>query len=998
MPEKTKTQAPKSKQIQKPRVEQADPELASEPPVEMDGLANDIARQLAGQPPAPQSSRSRPKFTSRQVNQLQRKVGNQATRRMLTAAGPGLIQRRDDYNIPPASTPSPGSQQGPASSPAPVSANPESMDFEGYNIKPENSIIETAMLGVMAKSGVDGAEKAVQRFSFIVPANDGHRALKDKIYPMLNAKFEELKAKAIAYADGAFYSAAVQNLETILGESEKALESEKKHYGLDKKVYSGGGNAYPEKKEQELTEMASEARKLAAFQKRIDELVKRKESLEIPIYKTEYPDYEVSKYIKPTRTRVGTQIKDQAAYDAVTNEMGTIQKEYDLARFAAEAKFPILASFKPPDGLGKLEKMAEGDKNDRLNVVTEELYEKTQNIDQLKKVARDGKFVFKQDSIVQTTKKTLGVTPGSLEDCGINWRKEKIASSELYGNLALALVSIIGGILLAIPTAGASVVTAVGAGMSAGAGLITIQKGIHEYNVEKAAAGNNFDKARSISQQDPSLFWLALDVVGAVVDIAAAAKVFTRGAAAIRSAAKLKNEKEAAELALQNGGLSSVYPNPEVLGKKMAANGLLDASKSKTGSLLDILKDAAHPTTKALMAGDPGAIRNLVKSYGKWEGLLAELEAGSPEMKQIAAKINAYRQEKFMKPLEEAGFKTQGGSSEHVTSDIDVYSTSDEKMGAGAKLIEKEKQLTAEWGSASWDVDLRITFYTDLKSRLLVADELIDMQLLSEAEKAAILIEQSKLSTKYNMARRLQTAVGNPELIAQIEKDAVEAGVENLDEVRKLAAQGEDVALRNQALLEADDWEAKFTKAKETYKADKSEANKQAVKEYGLNLQRAQMRANFYTKEAVLSPGTAYDVLKLPRQAQGLQVADAILEWTAIMEHKIAEYGSVTKALREYEPWKYMDRIAAQAQKAQIDETLMVRLNFLKDRASRIVPAEVRSEQWVKEAEHLGGYAKMDAGNMRVYQQFKGDMSKIAADIRASEMKKLEAAAPTPTP
>lgn len=1005
MPEKTKTQAPKSKQIQKPRVEQADPELASEPPVEMDGLANDIARQLAGQPPAPQSSRSRPKFTTRQVNQLQRKVGNQATRRMLTAAGRGRIQREPIKKEHEAAAKEAANREAEA-----AKNKPNTDKFDGYTLTPDPSSCEAVINAIMVAKGFKGVEEFIERYSNRVIHDDALRLTRNDIKAVLQSKFSEMQAKGKTFAENQFKSAAEATLETILKDSLVTVEAEEKKYGLGTVVKKGGTYhgeqlEYGEKvltNQVNLAEMSAAAKDLVNRQAKMDELNRKLSSLETVTVTKPPVDYEVSKYFPPQKTEITRTPTDPVAHRQVLEEMKQTQRDFDMARMAAEAKFPILASFQPPYSIEQLKTLAEGSSTDRNNLVIKDLQEKRKNISEIKEVIYDGKFIFTHDSILNSAKRMLAVVPNSVEDCGIDAKRQQIEKSELYTKLGLGLVSLIAGALLAIPTGGSSLVGAftagVGAGALAGASAITLYKGVREYQIEKAAAGTNFDKAKAISQQDPSLFWLALDIIGAVTDLGAAAKVFIRASTAIRAAGEIKNAEEAAEVIIQNGNLGGVYKK-EQLAQRLGQN-LPSTSAAKTSAKrgLDVLSDAAHPTTKALMAGDPGAIRNLVKSYGKWEGLLAELEAGSPEMKQIAAKINAYRQEKFMKPLEEAGFKTQGGSSEHVTSDIDVYSTSDEKMGAGAKLIEKEKQLTAEWGSASWDVDLRITFYTDLKSRLLVADELIDMQLLSEAEKAAILIEQSKLSTKYNMARRLQTAVGNPELIAQIEKDAVEAGVENLDEVRKLAAQGEDVALRNQALLEADDWEAKFTKAKETYKADKSEANKQAVKEYGLNLQRAQMRANFYTKEAVLSPGTAYDVLKLPRQAQGLQVADAILEWTAIMEHKIAEYGSVTKALREYEPWKYMDRIAAQAQKAQIDETLMVRLNFLKDRASRIVPAEVRSEQWVKEAEHLGGYAKMDAGNMRVYQQFKGDMGKIAADIRASEMKKLEAAAPTPTP
>ncbi len=989
MPEQTKTQAPKNKQTHKPIVERAEPELASEPPVEIDELTSDIARQLAVPPKKTQGSHQKPRFTPKQIKHLQRYVGNQATQRLLSVPGSARVQRRDDYNIPPSPAPTPSPEQGPSQSPGSQDTNAplESEDFEGYQLKNDSAVLENILLGVISKGGIEGAEKFVQRYSFKFAGTPAHEEFYKKVYPQLNSKCEDLKSKALAYAEGPFFDAASRNLETIIEGSQKALDSEKKHYGLEKRDAGPGGITYPEKKEQEIAEMGAEAKKLAAFQAKIDDLVKRKESLEYPITKKEYPDIEVSKYVKPTVTQVGTGIKDPAAHKAIVEEMTQVQKAYDIARFSAEARFPILASFKPPDGLSKLETMAKGDKNAQLNTITEELYEKETNIAKLRKEVRTN-FVYKQDSIVGSTKQILGVAPGSLEEAGINFKKDKVESKEFWINLGLALAGIVGGILLAIPTAGSSV-AAVGVGISAGAGLATIQKGIQEYNIAKAASGNNFDKARCISQQDPSLFWLAVDIIGAVVDIAGATKAFTRAATAIREASKLKNIDEAVEVAHANGGLSGVV-SKEQLKDRMIANGLLDPSKApKAKTAFSWLEDAAHPTTKLLLSGDPKSIKDLIKSWGNWESLIGQLDLGTPEMKRISTLCQSYRKN-FMAPLEKAGFKTQATASSHGTSDIDIYSSTDAASGAGEKLIEAEKKLTADWGSTSWDVDLRINFYTDLKSRLVLPDL---MPMLSEAEKAALLIEQSKIAREYTMARRLQTAAGNPEMITRIEKEAIDAG-DNLEQIKKLASQGEDKAMRDAALREADGWESKYEYAKNLYKYGNppTEEAKQTAIKYGKELQKAQMRANFYTKEAVIAPGTAMDILKLPNQ-EGLRVADAILEWTSMLEHKIAEYGTVTRALREYEPWKYMGRIVAQAQNAKIDEALLSRLKLIEERAKNIVPAEVRSEKWAQESSHLGGDARLDAGNLQVYRQFQANVSQLGTDIRASEMKKLEALA-----
>ncbi len=65
-----------------------------------------------------------------------------------------------------------------------------------------------------------------------------------------------------------------------------------------------------------------------------------------------------------------------------------------------------------------------------------------------------------------------------------------------------------------------------------------------EYQLQSAMNQSDFDKAKVISQQEPSLFWLAMDIIGAIGDIGAAAGVLMK---AFRALAPLIDTLKAAK-------------------------------------------------------------------------------------------------------------------------------------------------------------------------------------------------------------------------------------------------------------------------------------------------------------------------------------------------------------------------------------------------------------------------------------------------------------------
>ncbi len=991
MPQHSQTVGPRSKEEAKPQVDKPKVDASSEQAAELDDLTGELARQLTTQavnpsnPDAPPAAaQPNPLFSPRQMALLQRKVGNQAARQMLGARG-SLIQLE-----PLSEQEKKEAQKGLGEPPGEFKE-----EYEGYTLTPDEGALEKILRAEIAKGGIDGAKRFINGYSVRTPPKEEQREVHDKVVPILRSKLDSLIQEGKDFAEKKFYPAAVANLEMVLADSEKTVKGEAEKYGVKTEGEGAGGGGAAEDTEKKTAELATAASQLIDFDTRIKALVLKRESYEKKIYG--YKDTGKDKgYSLPEQVVVDTEITDPAAHKQVGEEIAALQKEYDQARITAESKFPILASCRPPEGISMLNTIAKGDKESREGVISKDIEEKLANIKEIKEIARDGKFVFKQGSIVHATKKSLAVQPGSVEDHGVDTKVGEIESSERLSKLTLSFIALVAGALLAIPTGGGSL--AAGAAVAAGgaalgfASAMTIYEGIREYQIQKAATGTNFDKAKAISQEDPSLFWLAVDIVGAIADLGAATKLFKQAANAIRSLGKVGDPAEAARAVYRSAGISAVMGEEEFVQQFLRNMGItaeeLAAKVKGRASLMESLKDATNPTTKALMAGNQNAIINLVQSHGKWEALVAELQKGTPEMQQIAAKIVDFRKNEVLGKLKEIlGFDPENLSgSKHSTSDLDIPIESGENVGAGEKLMKAETYMNTKFGPG-WETAWRVNFYTNLRARLLVTETPMYQHLLTAAEKAELKIKQHQMSTKFNMARRMKAAAGNPELVGAIEDEALEAGVD-LFEIHKLAETGEDAARleRNKLLLQADAVEAQ-------YNAAAASGNEAALKTLGKKLQALQMEANFYTNEATISVGAGIEIAKMGTSS-GIQVADSMLEWTAMLEHKFSEYSSLNAALHDYESWKYVKRIAEQANKAAVDPSLVSRLELLQIRADYIANELSRSDEWAKEVGHLTiEVAELDQKNQSLISSFLVETRRLGSDIRGSELKKLETAA-----
>jgi hypothetical protein len=200
--------------------------------------------------------------------------------------------------------------------------------------------------------------------------------------------------------------------------------------------------------------------------------------------------------------------------------------------------------------------------------------------------------------VVEGTRRLMKVDKGTmqarvLDDRYEEKKREKIDEKERLQ--AVSTLSLALGLLALVPTPLSPVLGAA----SAGLGAYVTAHDVEEYIVESAASGTDFDKALAISQEDPSLFWLAVEVVGTVLDLGAAANTL-RGISTLKRAVVVGEE----------GAVKALEAEASKLGPRVAERVVADAEAARRAAV-----------TEARTAGKAG---QLIEEDAVKAGKLAE--------------------------------------------------------------------------------------------------------------------------------------------------------------------------------------------------------------------------------------------------------------------------------------------------------------------------------------------------------------------------------------
>ncbi|HYO69713.1 MAG TPA: DUF4157 domain-containing protein [Archangium sp.] len=451
--------------------------------------------------------------------------------------------------------------------------SPTEIVFEGYTLADARASLRRVLEDVVTGAGEEGASGFVDRFRAqveddrfrLTPAylSDVHGIpdwiaqlrdrlpIEERILAAMQAEWDDLRRQNDLFLRQYEVQARL-TISAALARSTERVTAERLRYGLTEvrapevetvlDVYGAGAGTIPS--EYAMSDnagtrgLASAARELAGMLRNLRSLESRQFDISSSSASGPGADFNhLSRVLAdPEFQRLGVELR-------------TAQQAYNAARFLRTREYPLLASF-APDPIGfsvfqvqALERIGQG-ANQR---VAEELYGETatklRSIQQTHENLRTGGLqVWSLPNIIAITNAQLAVTP--MQHKLVDDQIENLRSAQALVDIALTALAVGLSLIAAIPTGGASlavsaVVTA-GAVGAAGVGTALAVRHVREYEIQAAAHGTDFDKAQAISREDPSLFWLALDLIGAGLDIFAAGAAFRSLEAAARRAIQLR--------------------------------------------------------------------------------------------------------------------------------------------------------------------------------------------------------------------------------------------------------------------------------------------------------------------------------------------------------------------------------------------------------------------------------------------------------------------------
>jgi hypothetical protein len=268
---------------------------------------------------------------------------------------------------------------------------------------------------------------------------------------------------------------------------------------------------------------------------------------------------------------------DKAELDAQRAVVHQTQRELDVYRLQIELQFPILADFSSDKDFkwDELEELAKGAKvkhKGATKVIVDQIIDKLGKIYRVQEELEPGGDVnvWLVPEIRDPLREKLSAIPGSFHGKIVDEQIKDEEPSAITGIL-IALVQL-GLVLLAPVTGGLSLIPA--AAISVG----TAYQHIKEYQLKKAMHGTDFGAA-ALSAQEPSLFWLAADIIGAGFDVVAA------GGAAVRLFGRLARSARALRGAQAAEAL-------ETLERDALRLGNANLAKRVTDSALDLQRGA----------------------------------------------------------------------------------------------------------------------------------------------------------------------------------------------------------------------------------------------------------------------------------------------------------------------------------------------------------------------------------------------------------------------
>lgn len=255
-------------------------------------------------------------------------------------------------------------------------------------------------------------------------------------------------------------------------------------------------------------------------------------------------------------------------YAAADTNVKTQTDSYEDLREALAAEYPTLDKFArlDQDRQGLQDLATQGPGPAMAALIGQRIADTLRDIETSKEgLANPGEVnVWRLAPMVDLTRADLGVGQDLVKTTLVD-EKVKSEAPGIFEGIALAVMNV-AALLLAAPTGGLSLAVALGVNAA------VAYQHTKEYMMQSALAGSSLRKASALSHEEPSLFWLAVEIVGVAVDAATLVQTFRALSPLARAAATAaKDSKEAEEAIKALEQAAKDHPGGAELAKKLAA-------------------------------------------------------------------------------------------------------------------------------------------------------------------------------------------------------------------------------------------------------------------------------------------------------------------------------------------------------------------------------------------------------------------------------------------
>ena len=424
-----------------------------------------------------------------------------------------------------------------------------SVPFRGQILTKDTNQLKTMLGNLISTRGQD--EATTFAYGFLrMDAPEKFRLQAAGIDPQLladvQAAFEPVldayKKEHEKYLED-FGPSVVADTTTVLNKSKELLQAEEKKYEGD----------VPESEKPDLDAIRTAAKALAAKRRLADAAgAKAHAAHRAVIDQNVVPAGPTSPFPQPIVPYFPNPELRDKAYQA-NDAWWKLEKEYGELRVTHEKKFPVLAMYssnEDGEAAGRLEDLPTwGPLADyrMKNKILAECQRRIGNVVEAQNQL-DVKKAWQLRKMVDASLKAKAATP--YQQRWVHDHAAKLAKVEAEEKAFIAGVAIAVVVVTAVATGGAALavegtlaaglfssLAAVGGAVGAGVSIATAYEDLREYQFQKASRKSALDQAESIASDagEPSLVWVAVELLAAGFEVGAAATAFKTAAKAVKS-------------------------------------------------------------------------------------------------------------------------------------------------------------------------------------------------------------------------------------------------------------------------------------------------------------------------------------------------------------------------------------------------------------------------------------------------------------------------------